>query len=64
MMHYRAAVATIALISAPAICLAQQPTHEMVHAGAAVPTSPGQAAFGAISEVVRNAKGRPHHRLE
>ena len=60
MTHYRTAVATIALISAPAICLAQQPTHEMVHAGATVPTSPGQAAFGAISEVVRMLKADPN----
>lgn len=60
MMYYRAAIATIALIGAPAMCLAQQPTHEMVHAGAAVPTSPGQAAFGAIAEVVRMLKADPN----
>jgi hypothetical protein len=36
---------------------AQQPTHAMVHdASAAVPASPGQAAFGAIAEVVRMLK--------
>jgi hypothetical protein len=61
MTHYWTAVATIALITAPAICLAQQPTHAMVHdASAAVPTSPGQAAFGAIAEVVRMLKADPN----
>jgi len=54
------AVGTLTFIAASGFALAQTaPTHHGMHEGAAVPTIPGQDAFGAIQEIVRMLDADP-----
>ena len=61
MRRHRSAIVAAALVVAAAgsLALADQPSMQQHHMGGAMPTQPGQDAFGTIQEIVRILEADP-----